>query len=314
MDSIIENIRRYAKNNNVYIAFSGGEDSVLTTILAIEALSKSQVYLVHVHFGPYTYSRTLENVKAFASSMGLDLTVVNGRCEQEKVLRYGPACNLCTRRVKLGLVKKVSKGLILTGANSYDSWGKMGIPYNDGVFSPLFYLDKDQIRALLMYLGVTVKRVGESSYREGCKAKHLLKMLVNPEYHGEAVAVSNEILLAAISRCDLHVKLANVKIIGPLSRNVALVNVVPSLPNEVKKEVVERISALHVVDEVRVVERPLKLKIMANPGLYNDPESRKMVERCRLAREFAVPIYVQWMKSSNRKLRTFQVVEAHEIE
>ena len=313
VDRIIGDIREYA-DDEVYVAFSGGEDSVLTTILAVSALSREKVHLVHVHFGPYTYSRTLENVRKFASDMGLDLRIIDGRCEQERVLKYGPACNLCTRKVKLGLVKRVSRGLILTGANSYDSWGKMGVPYIDGVFSPLFHLNKDQIRQMLAHFGVTVRRIGESRYREGCKAKHLLKMLVNPEYHGKAVAASNEVLLEIVAYHDLHVELANVKIIGPLSRNVALVNVTPPLPDDIKDEVRRRISALREVDEVRMVERPLKLRIVANPGLYNDPTGRKMVETYRLAREFAAPVHVQWVKSSNRRLRTFQVVEAHEFE
>jgi uncharacterized protein len=64
------------------------------------------------------------------------------------------------------------------------------------------------------------------------------------------------------------------------------------------------------IDEVRWIDGEAKLKILANPGIYNSREARYWIERGRLAPEFAFPIRFEWARSTNRRLETFQVVDS----
>jgi len=313
IDRIVGKIKKVASFGRVVIAFSGGEDSALVSRLASLALGTENVELVHVCFGPYGYSKGLENAIAVASELGLALKIVPGRTVQERILRNGPACNMCTRVAKLGVVKAYAGGrLVLSGANRSDTWGQMGLELHNGVYSPLFELEKDEIREMLESLQLEVPRIGESSYREGCKLKHLLKPLVNPNYHGHAAAVANEVLLDTLDEVGWRVRIANVKIVGPLSKNVGLVNVDPIPPKAVKKLVLERLSRVRTLDEVLWVEGKIKLKVMANPGLFSDTNARYWVGEGRIGRDFAEEVELEWHRSSNKRLRTFHVVEAIE--
>ncbi len=296
------------------VAFSGGEDSSLVAQLAKLALGSDKVVLVTVDWGSATYRKLREQVVLNADRLGLKHVVLDGTKKQREILRYGPNCNSCTREAKLGTVLQTFPSkVVATGANKSDSWGMNGLKINGRLYSPLFDLAKDEIRAMVQFFNVPVAKVGESSFREGCKMKHLLKMLINPHYHGQAVNESNEILLSFINEIHHQAYLANVKIIGPLSRNIALVNVLPRLPIEHEKELVDRIKALDCIDEIHVVKQPLKLKVLVNPGIYNDETARQNILFGFLARDFAVPPKVEWMKSTNNRLRTFQVV-SYEVE
>ncbi|MDR7454973.1 MAG: ExsB family protein, partial [Armatimonadota bacterium] len=217
----------------------------------------------------------------------------------------------CTRTIKLGMVKAASRGrLVLTGSNRSDTWGQMGVKVANGFYAPLLDLDKPQIRGLADELGLRIPRIGEHPGREGCKLKHLLKPLVSPTYHGRAVAEANEVLLEVLSSHGVRADLANVKIIGPLSRNVALVNVRPHPPAEVREAIRAALVRLPVLDEVRFVDGPQRLVVMAGPALAGDAAGRGWVARGRLAVDFAHPIEVEWRPSQNPRLRTFQVVDA----
>jgi len=108
-------------------------------------------------------------------------------------------------------------------------------------------------------------------------------------------------------------RLANVKIIGPLRRNIGLVNVLPELTQGLQTTVVEALRAIPVLDEVRVIDRPTRLIVKAGPALAGDPAGRHWVARGRLAPDFAAPIEVEWRPSLNGRLRTFHVVDAEPL-
>jgi uncharacterized protein len=299
------------KDGKLYVAFSGGKDSSLVAILAKMALGGERVELVTVDWGPYTYERSREIVRNFAETYGLKHTFIPSNRMQEKVWRHGPSCNACTRDVKTVLVKRYAQGhLVASGANASDSWGKTGLKVFDGVYSPLYRAGKKEINEMLKFLGLEVKKIGESAGREGCKLKHLLKMLINPDYHGRAVSVANEILLRVLEKHNFKPELANVKIIGPLSRNIALVNVKPLPPEKVMNEIVEKLSSEETIDGVIVVDGPMKLVVLASPAIYRNEESRKWIKEGRLQPEFAFPIEIEWRESKNNRLRTFQVIDA----
>lgn len=313
-NDIINNTEVYP----LYIGFSGGMDSTALAYLCKDAVGKENVRLVHVIYGPYSYSKALENCLRIASDLDCQLQLVDKRHIQEKVLSNGPSCNRCTKKVKIGGVKSVIKRkneLVLTGANKSDSWGEYGFKIMNGVYAPLLNLDKAAIDKILEYYQVEKNRVkiGESSFREGCKAKHLLKMLIVPHYHGHSVCLSNEILLDIIEQAAFKATLANVKIIGPLKSNVALINVKPLPDKFVVKEIVRRISALYSVDKVMFVEKPLRLKISANPSIFRNLQARERITEGFLAREFATKIVCDWYESSNSRLNTFHVVEAEQL-
>jgi uncharacterized protein len=104
-----------------------------------------------------------------------------------------------------------------------------------------------------------------------------------------------------------------VKIIGPMRRNVGLVNVRPALPAALKATVLEALRAHAVLDEVRVVEGPVRLIVKAGPALAGDAAGRHWVAHGRLAPDFAHPIDVEWRASPDGRLHTFHVVDAQPL-
>ena len=209
---------------------------------------------------------------------------------------------------RLGPVCQFGRRAIATGANQSDTWGQTGIALKDGFYAPIRGWDKKLIGMALEELKIHVPRIGEAPVREGCKLKHLLKIMANPSYHGYAVAISNEILLDCLE--SFPHTLANVKIAGPLSKNIALVNVSPLPPVELRERITAMLGRVEEIDEVRWIDGETKLKILANPGIYNSEEARYWIERGRLAPEFAFPVSFEWTRSTNRRLETFQVVDS----
>jgi uncharacterized protein len=311
METLLDDIGRVAGGDPVGVAFSGGLDSSTVAALARDALGADRVLLVTVNMGQYAYRRGNQIVLEMADQLGLQQRCLLGQGMQHVVQRGGPACNRCTRAIKLGMVQAAARGrLVLTGSNRSDTWGQMGVKVANGFYAPLLDLDKPQIRALADELGLRVPRIGEHWGREGCMLKHLLKPLVSPDYHGRAVAEANEVLLGVLASGGVQAELANVKIIGPLSRNVALVNVRPRPRAEIRTAIEAALAQVAVLDEVRLVDRPLRLVAMAGPALAGDPAGRAWVAHGRLAPDFAHPIEVEWRSSRNARLRTFQVVDA----
>ncbi len=307
--SLVREIREVTAGEPVVVAFSGGLDSTLVAALARDALGRDRVLLVTVNMGPYAYTRGNEIVLEMAERLGLQQRCLLGQFKQHIVQAAGPACNRCTREIKLGMVKAVAGGrLVLTGANRSDTWGQLGLKVCNGYYAPLLDLEKPQILGLATTMGVTPPRIGENPGREGCKLKHLLKPLANPQYHGRAVARSNEVILAMLRSSGFPAILANVKIIGPLAKNIGLVNVRPLLPVDLRESVRTSLEALPELDEVHFVEGPLTLIAKANPSILNNPHARYWIERGRLAQDFAAPISVEWQPTSNKRLGTFHVV------
>ncbi len=308
---LLAEIREVTGGAPVVIAFSGGLDSSTVAALARDALGAPNVLLVTVNMGQYAYRRGNQIVLEMADQLGLQQRCLLGQKMQHEVQRGGPACNRCTREIKLGLVKAAARGrLVLTGSNRSDTWGQLGVKVNNGYYAPLLDLDKPQIRALADDLGLVVPRIGEHSGREGCKLKHLLKPLLNSDYHGRAVAESNEALLRVLADAGFAATLANVKIAGPLRCNIALVNVRPDPPDHVKAQIRGALAAVTVIDEVRFIEGPVRLVIKAGPALAGDEKARFWVHHGRLAPDFAHPIDVEWIAGRDGRLHTFHVVDA----
>jgi pyridinium-3,5-biscarboxylic acid mononucleotide sulfurtransferase len=307
--SLLQEIRTVTNGDPVVVAFSGGLDSTVTAALARDTLGADRVLLVTVNMGQYAYTRGNEIVLEVAERLGLQQRCLLGQFKQHRVQASGPACNRCTREIKLGMVKAVAGGrLVLTGANRSDTWGQLGLKVCNGYYAPLLDLDKPAIRALADGLGVRPPRIGENPGREGCKLKHLLKPLAAPEYHGRAVARANEVVLAVLRDAGLASELANVKIIGPLGRNIGLVNVRP-IPNaSMRDRLVAALQAIEELDEVHFVDRPLVLVAKASPAILNDVHARYWIEHGRLAPDFAAPVTVDWQPTTNRRLGTFHVV------
>jgi pyridinium-3,5-biscarboxylic acid mononucleotide sulfurtransferase len=309
---IVDEIRSVTEGARVVVAFSGGLDSTTVGALAKQALGRDHVWLVTVNMGVYNYRRGNQIVLEMAEQLGLEQKCLLGQYAQHRVQATGPACNRCTREIKLGMVKGVARGrLVLTGANRSDTWGKLGLKVCNGYYSPLLELDKPQIRTIAAALGLVVPKIGESPGREGCKLKHLLKPLASPEYHGRAVAEANELLLALVKEAQFPAELANVKIIGPLSRNVALVNLRPAAPPDLADRITTALRALPVLEEVYMVDRPLTLIVKAGPAVAGDPHARYWLQHGRMQPDFAVPIDVDWRPSTNARLHTFHVVDFH---
>lgn len=311
VDNTIKRIRQFSAGKKVNIAFSGGLDSTLVLFLAREALGKERVVAVNVDFGLFAYKRATQNIKTICEELQVELYQISGESEQREMMKRGPDCNLCTKNIKLGLIKACAGDkLILTGSNQSDSWGKYGTEYSSLYFAPLFSYCKEEIQEMADFLNLKVGRIGEHAYREGCKLKHLLKPLVNLDYHGKAVSLSNEILLEQMKELNIYSEIANVKIIGPLNNNIALINIYPIPSNqEHLKKITDSISSIKEIDSCTIVSQPLQLTIKANKGQFNNLRSRYWVEQGRLQREFAVPLEFRWLLTTNHRLKTFQVVD-----
>lgn len=311
IDKIIRGIKDISNENNIVVAFSGGLDSSVALFLTREALGKERIMAVNVDFGDFSYNFAAHNVEAFCQEMQIKLYKISGEKQQREMMRGGPDCNLCTKKIKLGLIKDCFKNrLIFTGSNQSDSWGKYGTAFSSGFYAPMFSYGKDEIKEIADFLNIKVRRIGENSLREGCKLKHLLKPLINPSFHGKAVSLANEILLKEIKELDISCQIANVKIIGPLNKNIALINIFPIPEEEWKlKIIVDRISSIKEIEVSEIVSQPLRLIIKANKGQFNNLRSRYWIEQGRLQPEFAVSLEFRWLLTTNSRLKTFQVVD-----
>lgn len=307
VNSIVEDIRKTVGEGKLYVAFSGGLDSSVTAALAKIALGADKVELVTTRFD-FTYPKTIKVVKKFAESLELKHTFVDGSDWQKQTWKSGPACNACTRGPKLQSVKAYADGLVATGADGDDTWGQCGLKNYNGFYSPIFSLSREEVKMVADYLELSVEKIGESAGREGCMLKHLLKMMVVPNFHGTAVYKSNALLMSAIEKLGLNFSIANVKIIGPLSKNIALVNLKPTPPTSFVEKLKRELSEIKEIHSVEIINAPIKLEIIANPGIYNNEKSRHWIEKGRLAPDFAMPISVKWQISKNNRLATFQVI------
>ena len=310
INTILDEILRVSLNEKVVVAFSGGVDSSVVLTLAGEALGKENVQAITVNFDEYSYRKGLENILRITERLDIELKIIDGKKVQEKVLKRGPACNRCTRIAKLGKVRSEAKGkLVLTGSNQSDTWGKRGLKVHDGFYAPLLDLTKKEIKEIANHFDLKILKIGESEFREGCKLKHLLKPLASTSYHGHTAAEANEILLNILEGAGCKIDLANVKIIGPLNKNIGLINIFP-LPNEkIKETILQKLEKIETLEEVIFLEKPAKLIIKANKGQFDNYHSRYWLEKGRLQPDFSIPIEVEWLLTSNKNLATFQVID-----
>jgi len=310
INNILEEIKKTSQGEEIVVAFSGGLDSTVVSALAIQALGREKVEAIAVSFGEYSYTKGLKNIQSISKALDLKLKIVQGKKEQERVLKKGPACNKCTRIAKLGKVKKEASGrLVLTGSNQSDTWGKRGLKLYDGFYTPLLELNKEEIRKIADYFGIKILQIGENKFREGCKLKHLLKPLATPHYHSQAAAEANELLLSILEEERHESVLANVKIIGPLNKNIGLVNVSPLPEEKFKEKIVEELKKVKTLEKIEFLDKPIKLIVKANKGQFDNQHSRYWLEKGRLQPDFSVPIEVEWLLTTNKSLSTFQVVD-----
>jgi len=310
INNILEDIKKISKEKEIVVAFSGGLDSTVVSALAIQALGREKVEAISVSFGEYGYSKGLKNIHDIGRALDLKLKIVQGKKEQERVLKKGPACNKCTRIAKLGRVKKEASGrLVLTGSNQSDTWGKRGLKLYDGFYTPLLELKKKEIRKIADYFDIKILQIGENKFREGCKLKHLLKPLVAPHYHGKAVAEANELLLTILEEEGYESVLANVKIIGPLNKNTGLINVSPLPEEKLKGKIIKELKKVKTLEQIEFLDKPIKLIVKANKGQFDNQHSRHWLEKGRLQPDFSVPIEVEWLLTTNKSLSTFQVID-----
>ena len=315
INTILDEILRVSLNEKVVIAFSGGVDSSVVLTLTGEALGKENVQAITVSFGEYSYRKGLENVLRITEGLSIGLKIIDGKKVQEKVLKGGPACNKCTRVAKLGKVKTEANGkLVLTGSNQSDTWGKRGLKVHNGFYAPLLELTKKEIKEIADYFDLKNLKIGESEFREGCKLKHLLKPLASASYHGHTVAEANEILLNILEREGCNTNLANVKIIGPLNKNIGLINIFPLPDEKIKEIIITELEKIETLEEVKFLDKPVRLIIKANKGQFDNHHSRYWLERGRLQPDFSVPIEVEWLLTNNRNLATFQIIDYEIIE
>jgi len=310
INNVLEEIEKISQGEEIVVAFSGGLDSTVVSALAIQALGREKVEAVTVSFGEYSYSKSSKNIQSISKDLDLKLKIVQGKKEQERVLKKGPACNKCTRIAKLGKVKKEASGrLVLTGSNQSDTWGKRGLKLYDGFYTPFLELNKEEIRKIADYFSIKILQIGENKFREGCKLKHLLKPLAAPHYHGQAAAEANELLLSILEQEGYDSVLANVKIIGPLNKNIGLVNVSPLPKEKLKEKIIEGLKKVKTLEQVEFLDKPIKLIIKANKGQFDNQHSRYWLEKGRLQPDFSVPIGVEWLLTTNKSLSTFQVID-----
>ncbi|MGC8778717.1 MAG: ExsB family protein [Candidatus Caldatribacteriaceae bacterium] len=310
-ESLVREIREVsAPFSKVVVALSGGLDSTVVLFLCLLSLGRERVVACTVDWGEYFPQKARKQVLFLREYLRVRHSFLPGKEVLEEIARGGPSCNLCTRKAKLQTIRDHfgKDVLIVGGANQSDSWGKRGVKILRNTYSPLFDLEKRDIEELASFFMLPVRRIGESRFREGCLVKHLLKPLVSP-YHAEAVVRSNELLWQILDEEFPERDTANVKVIGPLGKNQALINVRPLPPLTVRERVERELASLPEIDEITWIDEPVTLIVRANPGQYHNPETLFWLERGRLQPDFAFPIRVQWMPSSNRRLRTFQVVE-----
>jgi len=310
INNILEEVKKVSQGKEIVVAFSGGLDSTVVSALSIRALGREKVEAITVSFEEYSYSKGLRNIQDISRALDLKLKIVQGKREQEKILKKGPACNKCTQIAKLGKVKKEASGrLVLTGSNQSDTWGKRGLKLYDGFYAPLLELNKEEIRKIADYFSINILQIGESKFREGCKLKHLLKPLAVPRYHGKAAAEANELILSVLEEEGYESVLANVKIIGPLNKNIGLVNVSPLPEEKLKEEITKELKKVETLEQVEFLDKPIKLIIKANKGQFDNPHSRYWLEKGRLQPDFSVPVEVKWLLTTNKNLSTFQVID-----
>jgi len=310
INNVLKEIKKISQGEDIVVAFSGGLDSTVVSALAIQTLGREKVEAITVNFEEYSYDKGLRNIQDISKALDLKLKIIQGKKEQERVLKKGPACNKCTRIAKLGRVKKEALGrLVLTGSNQSDTWGKRGLKLYDGFYTPLLELKKEEIRKIADYLGIKILQIGESKFREGCKLKHLLKPLVAPYYHGQAAAEANELLLSILEEEGYESVLANVKVIGPLNKNIGLVNVSPLPEEKLKEKIIEELKEVKTLEKIEFLDKSIKLIIKANKGQFDNQHSRHWLEKGRLQPDFSVPIEVEWLLTTNKNLSTFQVID-----
>lgn len=311
IQNVINEIKDIAEGfERVVVAFSGGVDSTVALFLSICALGREKVQACTVDWEEYFPYHARENIDFLISCFHVPHLYLPGRNIIEEVVSRGPACNLCTRKAKLDNLQKNfgEKTLIIGGANQSDSWGIRGLKLIRNTYSPLFDFSKQEIFQICQIMNIPVRRIGENSVREGCVLKHLYKPLA-AKVHGQAVVKANQVLLQTLHQEGFKSEIANVKIVGPLQKNQALINLRPFPNPKLKSIISQRMTDFEEIDTITWVDRPLTLVIRANPGLYRNFDSRYWIENGKIQPDFVQPVSFQWMPSTNRRLRTFQVVD-----
>jgi len=116
-------------------------------------------------------------------------------------------------------------------------------------------------------------------------------------------------LLNILEQEKYKAHLANVKIIGPLNKNIGLINVFPLPKEKLKIRIIKELERLKNLEKIKFLDQPIKLIIKANKGQFDNQHSRYWLEKGRLQPDFSVPIKVDWLLTTNKNLATFQVID-----
>ena len=76
-----------------------------------------------------------------------------------------------------------------------------------------------------------------------------------------------------------------------------------------KEKIIEELKKVKTLEQINFLDRPIKLIIKANKGQFDNQHSRYWLEKGRLQPDFSVPIEVEWLLTTNKRLSTFQVID-----
>ena len=300
-----EVITTYTKGKQVVVAFSGGMDSTLALLIAREVID--DIIAVHIDWGDFTYEEIRKRVKNIVRSFHIPLHIIHGEEKLKELAYRGISCNTCSRKIKLATIKEYyPDAIIITGANKSDSWGRGGIYLNPPYLAPLKDFSKDiEEKILRERYGITDFHIGVHPEREGCILRHLWM----PDRDGtkvSAAAEANRTLLKILNQYNWTHYMANAKAIGNSKSIKLIVNVLPTLPDSIRKDIEKQLSHIGTTlwgDNISL------LKVVINPSL-DTPSGKESIGHIIKSEMMNPYVEIEFIRSKTDFIRLFQVVDA----
>jgi|GEM_PF-1183012 len=298
-------ISKYTDGKQAVVAFSGGMDSTLALLLTREVIPN--ITAVHIDWGDFTYPSIRRKVKLIAKQFSVPLHIIYGDEALKQLAHRGISCNTCTRHIKLGTIKRhYPNAIIITGANQSDSWGRGGTYFNPPFLAPLKDFTKDEEMKILKNIyGITDFHIGVHPEREGCMLRHLWM----PDKDGtktSLTAIVNKTLINFLDEKNISHYLANIKVIGNKKETKFIINVLPSLPANIKIQISQLLSQYGTVLWGEDIS---SLTVVINPSLDN-PSGKESIKSIILGEMSNPNIELVFIRSKSDFIRLFQVVDA----